>query len=291
MFRDAALAEIVTAIRSADVFLVVAAFSFIFIGWLISTTRWRLLLRAQAVRPSFGRVFQAYVVALFFNNLLPSTVGGDTVRAYDSWRFGASRGAAVTVVFMDRLLGVVALLLFAAASVLTPNRVVEQLPALRFLVPAVLLGTLGSLLFLVAPRRASRGGDQRRRRVPGKLGNLVSVVRRAGALFGEDRRLLAKCLGLSVLLQANVVLQYAVLAKALGVPVPFPYFFIVVPLAVLVMMVPVTINGIGIRENVFAFLFGLFGVTTAVSVAFAWIAYGFLLVQAVIGGTVYALRR
>lgn len=291
VLRGASLGEVLGAIRSADPVLVLFAFSFSFVGYVISITRWRLLLGAHAVHPTFPTLLQAYVVALFFNNLLPSTVGGDAVRAYDSWRFGASRSAAVTVVFTDRVLGVVALLLFATAGLLVPNRIADGVPLLRPAVGLLLLGIAGLLLVVVAPRPLARVGRSLDGRLPGRLRAAGSTLRKATLLLVADRRLMVRCLGLSLLLQLNVVVQYVVLAMALPVPVPGPYFFVIVPLAVLVMMLPITINAIGIRENVFVFFFGFFGVPAAVAVAYAWIAYGFQLTQAVLGGIVHLLRK
>lgn len=57
------------------------------------------------------------------------------------------------------------------------------------------------------------------------------------------------------------------------------------------MMLPVSINGIGLRENVFFFFLALFAVTKTDAIAFAWIEYGILLLQGVGGGLVYALRK
>ena len=81
------------------------------------------------------------------------------------------------------------------------------------------------------------------------------------------------------------------LARALHVPIPLPYFFLIVPLALFVMMVPVSINAIGVRENIWAFFFVTFGVPAAAGVAVAWLDYGLVILQALVGGAVYAWGR
>ena len=95
----------------------------------------------------------------------------------------------------------------------------------------------------------------------------------------------------SLLLQTSVVLSSWCLARALHVPIPLPYFFLIVPLALFVMMLPVSINAIGVRENVWAFFFAAFGVSAALGVAVAWLSYGLVLLQALAGGAVYAWGR
>jgi glycosyltransferase 2 family protein len=82
-----------------------------------------------------------------------------------------------------------------------------------------------------------------------------------------------------------------VLSRALHVEIGLAPFFLIVPLAVFIMMVPVSINGIGVRENVFVFFLGAFGVAEATGLAFAWLEYGTLLLQALAGGLVYAAGR
>ena len=89
----------------------------------------------------------------------------------------------------------------------------------------------------------------------------------------------------------NVVIAYYLLAQSLGLPVPFLNYFLIIPAALLVLMAPVSINGIGLREGAFVFFLGLYGIGRAEAVAFAWIAYGVLLIQGVLGGLVYAFRR
>jgi hypothetical protein len=102
---------------------------------------------------------------------------------------------------------------------------------------------------------------------------------------------LVKALVLSMLLQVNVIIHYYLIALALGLSLPFYSFFLIIPLATVIMMVPISVNAIGIRENVFAFFFAPFGILVPQAVAFAWLAYGMVLIQGVLGGIVYGLRR
>ena len=88
-----------------------------------------------------------------------------------------------------------------------------------------------------------------------------------------------------------VVVNAWVLAKALHVNLGLAPFFLIVPLAVFLMMVPVSINGIGVRENLFVFFLASFGVAEATGLAFAWLDYGLVLLQALVGGIVYAAGR
>ena len=105
--------------------------------------------------------------------------------------------------------------------------------------------------------------------------------------------MLGKALAYSLVLQVAVVANGWLLARALHVPIPLPYFFLIVPLAVFVMMIPVSINAIGVRENVWAFFFAAFGVANAAAagVAVAWLDYGLVLIQALVGGALWMAGR
>ena len=78
---------------------------------------------------------------------------------------------------------------------------------------------------------------------------------------------------------------------ALEFPIPFNHFFLIIPLSIFIMMLPISINGIGIRESIFAFFFLSYGVSKPEAVAFAWLVYGITILQGVVGGIVYALRK
>lgn len=292
LFRDAELDDVFVALTRADVPLLLVAFTLFFFGYLLVALRWQLLLKAQNIHPHLGFLIQSFMVALFFNNFLPSTVGGDAVRIYDSWRVGGSKSRALVVVFVDRLLGVLVLLTFAAAALLLSPRLARTVPVHGLWIGLPLAGMLAFVWMVFA----LPAGVLRSLRV----GTLVQWVARwrparklgeAFLAFHGKPRVLAKGLLLSLVLQANVILHYYLISLALGLTIPLSAFFLIIPVAIVVMMLPVSINGIGLRESTYVVLFALFGVTNAQAIAFAWISYGFVLVQGLLGGLVYVLRK
>lgn len=272
------LGEVREALRSADLRFVLLALALNPLGYWASVSRWRLLIRSQGGDAPFGFLVRSFLVGVFFNNLLPSTIGGDAIRVIDTARSGVGRAAAVAIVIVDRFVGLLALMLFAGVGLLLSGHLTDRVPALYGWVAggAVILGLVAALLFL--PSRWAAG--------------LLARHRISGALFAFQGRgdVLAKAFAYSLALQTLVVLNGWLLAKALHVPIPLPYFFLIVPLAVFVMMVPVSINAIGVRENVWAFFFAAFGIAAAKAVALAWLDYGLVLLQAIVGGVLYLLR-
>ena len=125
----------------------------------------------------------------------------------------------------------------------------------------------------------------------GFLQRLADKIIKGFELFRGRGDVMRRATFLSFLLQFNVIFHFIIMTWALDIDVPAVAMFIIVPIATILMLVPVSINGIGVREAIFGFLFGIYGVTTELSVAFSWIALGMLLIQGVVGGIVFVLRR
>ena len=87
---------------------------------LVSAWRWQLLLEVQRIPVRFGLLTNSFLVATFFNNFLPSNIGGDVVRVADTAPFAGSKTVATTIVLIDRVLGLIALLAVAATRTTSP---------------------------------------------------------------------------------------------------------------------------------------------------------------------------
>ncbi len=284
--------DIGISLRAASLPLLCLAFGLPFFGYLISVSRWKLLLQAQGVSAQVGYLIRSFMVSIFFNNFLPSTIGGDVFRIYDSWRLGASKACAVAVVFVDRFLGLLALIALTMIGLLSPNPFSETIPNLSLWVWGgfSLVMALGVVLF-----HSSFSGNFLQTDCQSKLTHrvlgIVNNVNDGFAAFRGRTDTVVKAFALSLLLQANVVVQYFIIAKALHLSIPFWSFFLIIPLTLFVMLLPVSINGIGLRESIFVLILAPWGVEKPEALALAWLAYGCLVIQGLLGGVVYALRK
>ena len=292
ILHDINLSDIFASLRAASMSIFALALSLCLIGFYVSVHRWLVLLRAQGMNASIPFLLQSFTVSLFFNNLLPSTVGGDAVRIYDSWKAGLDKTRSVAVIFVDRFLGLVALMLCALVALLLSTPFVSRLPSLYVWVPLITTGMLlGVWLMFMPPQRLYDWVLGRKQRCPRKLHAILDKVITALTAFRGKTPALTKALGLSLLLQVAFVIQYYLVAEALAVSMPFYSYFFTIPLATIVMLIPVSINGIGIREMTFVYFFSTFGVEKADAIAIAWLSYAILLIMGVLGGIVYAFRR
>lgn len=290
LLSRADLASIWTTVRSADPLWLGVAFALHVPGYLISAVRWRLLLLTQRIRVPLRLLLDSYLVGTFFNQLLPTTVGGDVVRVYDTTRYSQAPEASLLAVVVERLTGILALGVFALFGLFVS---VQRVAGVRLTgIVVLMLGlTFVPLWFVWSPRRSEPVLRLFRRLGGRRLEALIGRVEQALTLFGGAKGSLVVVLALAFLLQITVVVHFYLIARALALGLPLSFFLLVVPVATVVIMLPVSINGIGVREGVYALFFAEFGVPVSGAVAFAWLGFAMVLAYGAVGGVLYALRK
>ena len=277
-------------VRTGDVLLMGGALALYTLTLTLATWRWRLLLRAQGYQATMGHLSASYLVATFFNNFLPSNVGGDVIRVRDGSRLTGSTTASLAVVAIDRILGLGALYLLAAAAYVlggdTVKGLVGALPALLllgivFAVMAYVYFTPGIARRLMALSRLDAFPWIRRR---------FEVAQGAVHVFCEQVAAVWIAFAASVALQALVVCYYYEVAHSLRIPLPLSACFLVVPLCTLVQTVPVSFNGWGIRESVFIVYFRQLGLSRDSALAFSLVGAGLIVILSLSGAVVWSSR-
>ncbi|HET9370770.1 MAG TPA: lysylphosphatidylglycerol synthase transmembrane domain-containing protein [Vicinamibacterales bacterium] len=259
----------------------------------ISAWRWNLLLRAQHVAAAFGRLVNSFLVAVFFNNFLPSNIGGDVVRIRDTARVAGSKTLAATVVLVDRGIGLLGLVFVAALGATLAARNSEAIGPLG---PGVLWMMLGGAVAVAAPAVL----------MPQRIGQLLSPLRRlhqewvetrierlTGALgkFRDAPSALIGCFAGAILVQAVLVGFYAAIAHGLHIRVPLAHLAIVVPISFVVQMLPLSVNGWGVRESTFGFYFTRLGLPLESALALSFIGAALTMLFSISGAFAYLSRR
>ncbi|HDP97799.1 MAG TPA: flippase-like domain-containing protein [bacterium] len=292
LLRKTNMSDIWLSIKSADPWILLLSFSLHAVGYYASAYRWRILALAQKMDLPVSYLVESYAVAMFFNNILPTTVGGDAVRAYDSWRKGFPKLKSIATVGVERFIGMFALVVFAVIAVALTGEISSRVPFLWLWVGLcfVLMWAVLQGIFLqqgkvkVLMKIFDLPGFKIFRKIVDKFSDAFVNFR------GKNKALFYSLL-LSLLLQINVIFHYYLISEAVGLNIPFIKFWVIIPIALFVQMIPLSINGIGIRENLYVFFLGLYGATTASAIAFSWIAYAMILALGVFGGILYIFRK
>ncbi len=261
--------------------------------------RWYILLAALDRDVSYGRLLYLYFVGFFFNNFIPSGFGGDVVKVI-SLQQDQTRGAeALSSVVMDRLVGLIGSASLALIALIwngiqlwtghTSSNVADALPPTLLLITALIsLGVPAGFLLVrqVNPLKLLARYLPFTQRITEHAGlrRLVQTIR------GYSLSALLQSLLISLPFTLGLVaIQYSI-ARALSVDVPFYLFPLFVPIIAIINALPLSFNGLGMREGVYQFLFVPVGVSSASAIAMS-LAFYFLRVSAgLIGGLLYALK-
>jgi glycosyltransferase 2 family protein len=290
LFSITDLGALEDRVRTADLLDMLGAVLCFVLMLALATWRWRMLLGALGARAPVGHLTASYLVATFFNNFLPSNIGGDIVRVRDSSKLTGSTATSLAVVGIDRILGFGALYLLAAAAwVLAP-------PTVRGLAGArvVLLGLAGLFGFLAYI--FFRPGTARWLMAVSRLSAIPWAQEQfetvQGAVHAYRSQLPTIWMaGLaSLLLQALVVFYYLAVARSLGIPLPAGAAFLMVPLCSLLQAVPISFNGWGLREGLFIVYFAQVGLPRESALAFSLVGAGLLVLLSLSGAVTWMAR-
>lgn len=242
---------------------------------LLSARRWQLLARALGLAPSWWQCVRWYFIGMFFNLVLPTSIGGDGFRAWYLAQGQAERWpVALGSVLWDRVSGLVVLLALALGGWLwAPPGLPGWLPLLLGGAALAVTGGLLLLPVLACWRRGPR---------------LVRLLAGSAAPLGQPS-LLGRTTLLSLGVQLANIHLVACLGQTLNIPVPLTSYYILVPVVCLLAALPLSINGMGVREGALVVLLASWGVdaAAALTLAFAWFAVNTAL--SLLGGLVYLL--
>ena len=218
-----------------------------------SALRWHIVLRAETTSPGPWTLLKIVLVGLFFNQVLPSGVGGDAVRAWRCHRLGIGVAAAIRSLVLDRVSGYVVTVVLLAAGLpvllhILPD--VRQRYGVVVLLGAALCGLLVMFLIDYLPRGLLR----------------FRLMAELAALSREGRRLFARparsgaVLSLGAATVGLTILAFMLVARSLGVDLPLSSWVVIVPPVSLIQLVPVSLAGWGVRELGFVVVLAGFGI-------------------------------
>jgi uncharacterized membrane protein YbhN (UPF0104 family) len=257
----------------------------------VSVWRWRVLLHAQHVRVPTRKLSESYWVALFFNNFLPSNIGGDVVRIADTARPAGSKTLATTVVLVDRVLGLFALLSVGALGALAARSVGIDIPGTVWIEVGAAAALALCLLLFCAPSVLDLVLRPLRALGHPWIADKVAMLQETLARFRQRPGALVGALAGAVVVQIVIVAFYALTARSLSIPLPLVMAGVLVPVAMAVQMVPISINGFGVREAVFGFFFVRFGLGVEAGVAVSLLGTALVMLFSLGGGALFLARK
>lgn len=251
-------------------------FGYLFLGFALllfstvfSSTRWKVILASAGVDVELSRLFVLYLKGYFYNNFLPTQMGGDVYKSVALGRHINDQSLSLFSVFMDRFSGLVVLLLigtFGIASLFGGLYVLLALVGLA----------IGLVLYFPVLKIAAK-----------KI-KFLHKFEEASYLLLKDKARGIQILALSILVQAMSFAQVYILFLGLGVTLPVWSVFAYLPIASLALLIP-SFNGFGTQDTVYAFLFKSAGVTEPISITVSLMIHLIRLTMSMVGGLIILL--
>jgi uncharacterized membrane protein YbhN (UPF0104 family) len=278
------LDETLDVLLQADLRYLLAALLLFLLGIGIRAYRWLVLLRGLDPMVSFGRLLRLYFVGTFFNAFLPTSFGGDVVRALELTQ-DTNSSAAIGTVLLDRMTGL--LVLFVMGLSVLPFHAASMEPWLVWLLFVVAGGGLivGALVLEGRFLRRLTGGLP----APFSLAGQGTLAEVYAAVTGCGRQAMLSAFAASVAFNVINVLVNWLCGQAMGAEIDLGYFFVVTPLLSVSGLIP-SIGGWGVREATSTAVFTPAGAGADVATALAMALGCITLTVGLIGGMLYGIE-
>ena len=268
-----------SVLQRTDPLLLAAAFLLYLAGQALSAVKWKQLTEVVGFQASIMRHLRFYFTGIFFNAFGLGTVGGDVVRALYLSRFEGPHGAALNTVVADRASGLLVLLAFALTALLLFRK--YDLPTVVYWPPVLLCATVlagwqsAPLVLRLLPT------DHRVRRFYEY--DLVP--------YWNDRHLMLRVAALSAVFHLSQIAVLILLAAAIGLTIPLSYFFVFGPLVNIFSALPISWNGLGVREGGYLYFLGHIGISGEQSIVYGLLWLVLLVLSGAVGGLVVFMGR
>lgn len=279
-------------IAQANLALLLAALLLYFFAIVVGAFKWQILVKAQAIQTSLGALLSYSLMALFFGNVMPTNIGGDVIRAYELAKAtqGRAEESAVSVL-VDRLMGMLAFFVMAMVTALLATLLLAQAQQLEQIETATVAAASALMVFcaLLFSRRLARravilfewGPLQRLKPIAAKSFRALQVYR-------SHYRALAANFACSLVILVITAFVWFLVGRAVGITeVDFFFYLLVNPLIGFVLLIPFSLNGLGPKEAVVMFLFGLMGVAPERALAMSLLFHLIVVLTSLPGGVIW----
>lgn len=276
VFKKMPLGNLEEALATCNWPWIVVSLIIVNLCMLVSAFKWKPLLNVQQIRISLTNLLLFYYEGLFANNFLPSSIGGDVLRVYNVAKASGKTREAAASVIMERLLAALALALTAAAALL----LVAKQGGNSFIYWSV-GGILAICLIILALFLFYPYTEE------GLIGRWFCQLGK----YREKPYALWQVLMLSFVFQGLLVAANYFIFQALGADIQPLKHFLYIPVIMAISMLPISINGIGVREGMYVVLYGYDGIEPATAVMGSLLFFMLVTVTSLAGGVILAVKK
>lgn len=277
-------------IKSVNKPLLILSLSTHIFGIWITAVRWNTLLGTQKVKLGTTTLTLTVLIGFFFNNFLPTSIGGDVFRTYDAAKkANIPIETSASIIIVERFSGIISASTYAIIALFLGFTAIGNQ---SFIIPVIIFFIICIIIafFILNPSilRLNKLINKIKflKKVKEKLANIYFTF----LSFKKFKWVLVRVMIYSFLLQFAVILNYFLAAKSLGINLNLTAFIFIVPVVTIIAMVPISIGGIGIRENTLVFIITAMGVGSEQAAICALLIFLMLIFIGIIGGITYSVR-
>ncbi len=261
-FRKVDWPELSRLLLRLNIWVSVCALGLYVASQLIFVSRWYLLLRVQSVKIGYWAAVRLHFLGLLYNNALPSSVGGDVLRAWYVTKHTDRKVEAATSVIVDRAIGVLGLFMMAAGGYwFVPSAARQEMlqryaeiPLIKamwmhkWLLGGILLVVIVVELSLILTQNGRKMVRSAVSRVSHRAAITLSRIRQAVQLYYKKKLALFASLLLTFGCQGVFILGLWIVGKGMDVEADVKYYFVFFPVSWLLGTIPLTPGGVGVVE-------------------------------------------
>ena len=253
--------------------------------------RLKLVLNNQNLIYKTTRLIKLYFLGIFYNQFLPTQYGGDIVKAIVLSKDCDKKSPIFYSVLVDRIIGLSSQIIIGFFATVFAFEFLIFLGDIRYIFlifPLLIFG----ILFIVTTKSFNDIGlliltKIRLYRLRDKLEDINNSI----ISIKKNKKNLALVFSISLLIQTGMYFNFFVLSTALQMSVDLKYFFIFLPAIAILTMIPLSINGVGIRESGLVFFLTKIGINSNIAFSFSILIFFTLLIDAIIGGIINLRRK
>lgn len=278
---------LIAGIKKVRIQYLAAGFIFSLTGIVLRSYKWQLLLTIQSANLSILKVTAMNIISVFFNNFAPGSIGGDAYRVYRTHNHSGFKSGALSSVIMDRVTGFImvlfSVLVFGCINIFKINPIVEKKLFIIVIAYGIGLVIAMCLIYCLFFRIF-------RLQIFKRFPNILSIVedfKKSISVHKNHNKILFICLTVSFVFFLSQTVSMYFFAFAAGEKLDFLQLALVVPLVAFIMMIPISVNGIGLQEGAFFWYFTKVGVPSDTAFIIALIPRFSMFLVSIIGAFLY----
>ena len=285
----AEMPSVFSKIKVIDISYILGCVAILSFAQLLSSVRWQKILKADGVEISLSYLFSSYMIGMFANNFMPTSIGGDIVKTYDIYRITKNMTLSFLSVFLERFTGLIILLILSwlGVSIAWQSASADTL-GIWIVVNALCIIVVLCFVNKATADRMQTYLDTSRmfRKIQG-LGGAFRAVRS----FTRKKVLLAKLLLISIPIQLITVTIYYILSQSIGLNISFVFLLFTVPLITILSLLPISLGGLGVRESTTVLMFSIDGISPESALALSLVYTGVVYITGLLGAISLIMRQ